>query len=155
MNDSTDQMTRRDCLAWIARASAVALAGSAAPGAQSAEGGAIKIANLMAIPCETAREIERPETILTRTSKGVACLSRVCTHRRNKLEVDSEGHISCPVHSSTFDLAGNPSGGPATRPLTWYQTAVSNNGAITVDVSQTVAQNSWAELPGWAKPKVK
>ncbi len=80
-------------------------------------------------------------------------MSTTCTHRRNQLEMMKNGEIYCPVHGSSFDLEDNPSGGPATRPLAWYFTTVSNDGSISVDVSRTVRQGDRAELPGWARPK--
>ena len=149
------EMSRRECLSWISRAATLALASGAIRCVHAGGEGVVKIADLIRIPNESARLIESPNVILSRTGKGIACMSTMCTHRRNKLEVDSDGNIFCPVHDSRFDLDGNPSGGPATRPLTWYRTAVEADGAISVDPSKTVKQGAWAELPGWAKPKTK
>ena len=148
-------MSRRDCLAWLARASAIAVAGIATRSWGDDGVGMVHIAELIKIANDSARKVEKPSVILTRTSKGVACLSAVCTHKHNDLEVDKDGNIFCPVHSSMFDLEGNPSGGPATRPLNWYQTQISDSGSISVDAGRTVAQGQWAELPAWAKPKKK
>ncbi len=145
-------MTRRDCLAWLARAAAIPLAAKACSHAH-ADGAAV--ANLMSFKNESARLLTNPDAILTRTRAGVACFSSYCTHRRNKLEVDKDGNISCPVHDSVFDLSGQPIGGPATKPLPWFATQVSDTGDITVNAAQTVANGSWAVLPDWAKPKTK
>jgi nitrite reductase/ring-hydroxylating ferredoxin subunit len=142
-------MSRRDCLTWLARAAAIPLAAEVCARAHAA--GAV--ANLTSFPNESARLLDKPEAILTRTRAGVACLSAYCTHRRNKLDVAKDGTISCPIHNSQFDHAGVPIGGPATRPLPWYSAHVSEDGDITVDTSQTVAQGTWAPLPDWAKPK--
>ena len=148
-------MSRRDCLAWLARASAIAVAGITTRTWGDDTAGLVKIADLIRIANDTARKIEKPNVILTRTSKGVACLSTICTHKHNTLDVDKDGNIFCPVHSSMFDLEGNPSGGPATQALNWYHTEISKEGAISVDAGKTVKQGDWAELPDWAKPKKK
>jgi Rieske Fe-S protein len=151
-----NEISRRECLTWLARASALAFAGiSTVAWAGDGDGGYVKIADLIKISNESAREIKKPSVILTRTAQGVACLSTTCTHRRNALEVDNDGCITCPAHNSTFDFQGNPTGGPATRALTWYQTEISKEGDIRVDTSKTVKQGEWAQLPDWAKPKKK
>lgn len=147
-------LSRRECLSWLARASALALTGlSAQAWAGDSEAGYVKIADLIKVKNESAQAIAKPNVILTRTADGVACLSATCTHRRNALQVDSEGCITCPAHNSTFDFQGNPTGGPATRPLTWYQAEISKEGDVRVDISKTVKQGEWASLPDWAKPK--
>ena len=143
-------MSRRDCLAWLARAAAVPLAAVTCSHAHAADPA---IPNLIALPNDSARLLDNPEAILTRTKAGVACFGAYCTHRRNKLEVAKDGTISCPVHDSVFDLSGQPIGGPATKPLPWYSTQVSADGDITVNVAQIVANGTWAPLPDWAKPK--
>ena len=74
--------------------------------------------------------------------------------RYNKrLDVDKDGAISCPMHGSTYGLDGQPTGGPATQALNWYQTQIDKEGAISTDISKTIKQGQWAELPDWAKKK--
>ena len=144
-------LSRRECLEWLAAAAATPLLLQACPRALAAESGPVKAALLIALRNESAILSEHPETIISRTKKGVAAFSPFCTHRRNKLEVARDGSISCPVHDSTFDLSGNPTGGPATRALPWFLTAVDEEGNVSVDVSKTVKQGEWAALPSWAK----
>lgn len=146
-------MSRRDCLDWLARAAATPLLFSLCPHALAAESGPVKAATLIALRNESAILSENPAAIVARTTKGVASFSPYCTHRRNKLEIEKDGTISCPVHDSTFDLTGQPQSGPATRALAWFQTAIDDDGNILVDTSKTVPQGQWAELPVWAKPK--
>ncbi|HLX61559.1 MAG TPA: Rieske (2Fe-2S) protein [Planctomycetota bacterium] len=143
-------MSRRDCLAWLARAASIPLAAELCSHAH-ADGASIP--NLMALPNESARLLTNPEAILTRTRAGIACFSGICTHRRNKLEVNKDGGIKCPVHDSIFDLSGTPISGPASRPLTWYSTSINEDGDISVNANQTVAQGQWAKLPAWAQKK--
>jgi Rieske Fe-S protein len=144
-------MSRRECIAWLT--GTFVAAACARPGESHAADGGAKVANLIELRNECARLLEHPEAILSRTNKGVACFSAICTHRRNKLEVDKDGAITCPVHDSIFDLSGQPIGGPATRPLTWFATQVSEDGDISVDPSQTVPLGTWAKLPDWATRK--
>ncbi len=151
------ELSRRECLNWLARASLYTVAirgvfGEALAG-DKASNGMVKIGNLAAVRNESAKAIENPEVILTRCREGVACLSAYCTHKRNKLEVNEDGVIVCPVHASTFDLDGRPSGGPASKPLKWYAVQVDANGDIRVDVSSSARQGQWCELPAWAKEK--
>ena len=153
------RMTRRDCLAWLARAAAAggALCLECARGEErppAAAGGAKKVANLIALKNEAAREIADPALILVRTAKGVAAFPRTCTHRHQPLAVDERsGTIYCPTHGSQFDLEGKPTGGPASRRLAWYKTTLDDDGDIRVDTTQKVEAGAWAPLPDWAKAK--
>ncbi len=155
MNHSPDPlrfMTRRDCLAWLARAAAVPIAAATC---RHAYADGADAGNLIALPNESAKLLEKSDAILTRTKAGVACFSGFCTHRRNKLEVGKDGSITCPVHDSVFDLSGQPIGGPATKPLPCYATTVNADGDITVNLAHVVATGTWAALPDWAQPKKK
>ena len=147
------ELSRRDCLDWLSKAAATPLLLQLCPRALAAESGPVRAAQLMALRNESAILSAQPEAIISRTRKGVAAFSPYCTHRRNKLEVERDGSISCPVHDSTFDLSGTPTGGPATRALPWFQTAVDDDGNVSVDVSRTVKQGEWAALPAWARSK--
>jgi len=156
--DANEQrMSRRDCLTWLASASALALAGlnTSVWAEDDGAAGAVKIADLIRFPSGTVKLLASPKCFVSRTAKGVACMSTICTHRKSDLDLSKDGEIYCPVHGSTFDGEGNSSGGPANRPLTWYATTISDAGAISVDTASTVKQGQWAELPAWAKPKEK
>ena len=147
-------LTRREALAWLARAAA---AGLALPGAcvwaGDGERLAPKLANLMALRNESAQLIEDQGVILVRTSHGLAAFPNICTHKRQQLEVDKDGGIFCPVHGSRFNLQGKPTNGPANRGLKWFKVQVEESGAVRVDTSQAVEAGAWAELPAWAKKK--
>jgi len=148
-------MSRREALAWLARAAAV---GWALPGAcaWAEDDGkpAPKLANLMALRNDSAKLLDDKGVILVRTAKGVAAFPNVCTHRRRELSVDEKsGAIFCPVHGSQFDFEGRPTNGPANRALKRYQVSVNENGDILVDKNKPAADGAWAELPAWAKPK--
>ena len=151
-------LSRRDCLNWLARATvgiaAADLCGLRAQcGEKDKKDGLVKLADLAALRNESAIEIAKQNLILSRTNAGVAALSIFCTHRHNRLEVEKDGSIVCPVHDSMFDLSGKPVSGPASRALTAYLTQIDDDGAIRVDSSKTVKSGTVAELPAWAKPK--
>jgi nitrite reductase/ring-hydroxylating ferredoxin subunit len=158
-----NELTRRECLNWLARATAgIAAAEFCELRAQCAEkdgkekgdkkDGLVKLADLISLRNDSATEFAKQNVILTRTSGGVAALGVFCTHRHNRLEVEN-GSIVCPVHDSLFDLTGKPISGPASRPLAAYLTQIDDDGAIRVDTSKTVKSGTLAELPAWAKPK--
>jgi nitrite reductase/ring-hydroxylating ferredoxin subunit len=157
-----DEMSRRDCLNWLARATvgiaAADLCGLRAQCAEKGEkrekkDGLVKLADLAALRNESAIEIAKQNLILTRSNAGVTALSIFCTHRHNRLEIEKDGSIVCPVHDSIFDFSGKPQSGPASRALTAYLTQIDDDGAIRVDTSKTVKSGTFAELPAWAKPK--
>jgi nitrite reductase/ring-hydroxylating ferredoxin subunit len=158
-SDSTESMSRRECLKWLARAATLATAGLVFGSTRlladdkDDKKNSVKIAQLLAVKNESVQEIEKPNLILSRTAKGVACMSMYCTHKHNKLTVGDDGSICCTLHSSTFDRSGKATGGPAGKSLPWYQTEVRDNGDIYVNASKTIEQGQWAELPAWAKPK--
>ena len=144
-----DDMSRRDCLAWLARAGALAVVACSGVGeclAEDAPGGMVKIADLKDIKIGTAYPITKPSVILTRTADGLACFTTRCTHKGGILGLD-KGVITCPKHGATFDLTGKPSKGPAKTDLTWFQLDVDKDGKISVDVSKTVAQGKWTAVP--------
>ncbi|HKI68419.1 MAG TPA: Rieske (2Fe-2S) protein [Verrucomicrobiae bacterium] len=62
-------------------------------------------------------------------------LSAYCTHRRCKLTAEADGSFYCKCHGSTFDPAGNVTGGPARRDLPVLPTYTDERGDLQVKVS--------------------
>ena len=148
-DSNSDHMSRRDCLAWLARAGALAVVAGSGMGecfAEDAPAGMVKIADLKDLKVGTAVVITKPSVILTQTKDGLACFTTKCTHKGGVLGID-KGVITCPKHGATFDLAGKPSKGPAKGDLTWFQLDVDKDGKISVDASKTVAQGKWTAVP--------
>lgn len=149
-NDATHgQMSRRDCLNWLAKAGALAVVAGSGLGqcfGEDAPGGPVKIANLADVKTGTATAIGKPSVILTRTADGLACLSTRCTHKGGVLGIE-KGVITCPKHGAQFDLAGKVTKGPAKTDLPWLQLDLGKDGAITADASKTVAQGKWVAVP--------
>jgi len=69
-----------------------------------------------------------------RQKDGFHSLSSVCTHLGciTRYRPDEE-IIACPCHGSRFSLDGDVIGGPAPRPLPWYEMDVDSKGEIEVD----------------------
>jgi 3-phenylpropionate/trans-cinnamate dioxygenase ferredoxin subunit len=69
------------------------------------------------------------ELVVCHTRDGVFTVDNVCTHAFARM---SEGYLkgtrlTCPLHGATFDVrTGAVLGGPATIPLTVYQTRVAD-----------------------------
>ena len=67
------------------------------------------------------------EVVVCHTRDGLFVVDNVCTHAFARM---SEGYlkgtrITCPLHGATFDVrTGQVLSGPATVPLTTYQTRV-------------------------------
>lgn len=60
----------------------------------------------------------RGEPVLViREANRVVALSAVCTHLGCLVKYRGAGVIECPCHAASFDLSGNVTGGPASRPL--------------------------------------
>ena len=158
------EMSRRECVNWLARAAAFAAAADMCAhcgekdekkeSGKDAKAQWVKLADLSAVRNESATEFAKQNVILTRTSAGVAALGVFCTHRHNRLDVEN-GSIVCPVHDSMFDLTGKPQSGPASRALPSYAARVDDDGSIWVDTSKTVKSGTLAELPAWAKAAKK
>jgi len=55
--------------------------------------------------------------IIINKGESVSVLSSRCTHLGCKINEYSNNQLICPCHGSTFDLNGNSTKGPATRPL--------------------------------------
>lgn len=156
MSEPTEEprMTRRECLAWLGRAAAVAGCVSACSPAWAGDGEK-KMANIMALPSGSAKEFDDPDLILVRTETGVAAYPRVCTHKHTPLAVDDAGAIVCPLHGSQFGYDGKPVTGPATRALKGFQVRVDEAGNVWVDTGKRVEGGTFAPLPAWAQPKSK
>jgi len=56
-------------------------------------------------------------------SESVTALSATCTHLGCRVRFKG-GAFACPCHHGHFTLAGEPDGGPVTRPLSRFETRV-------------------------------
>lgn len=79
----------------------------------------------------------------------VRCQTAVCTHLGCTVNAVETGY-SCPCHGSTYDLLGFNTGGPAPKPLTFYQIFKGASGEIQVDKSKLIAD----PIEAWYTPTV-
>lgn len=79
---------------------------------------------------------------LLRRGNTFRCLSAVCTHLGCTVNQAAHGY-HCPCHGSTFNAQGQVTGGPAPRALSWFLVALSKDGKILIDKSQTVPADKY------------
>ena len=106
--------------------------------------------NAMKIPPSTF-SIGRPEELLSREGKvfspkqkvfietkagKVRVQTAVCTHLGCTVNMVETGY-ACPCHGSTYDKHGRNTGGPAPRPLVYFDAFKGASGDILVDKEKT------------------
>ena len=93
-----------------------------------------------------ARAILAPRGIcIIREGSKLAAISITCTHLGCTVGAADTG-FACPCHGSRFDQDGNVTGGPAPRPLPWFQITLAPNGEIEVDKDIEVTPGSYLTL---------
>jgi cytochrome b6-f complex iron-sulfur subunit len=80
-----------------------------------------------------------------RTAAGVAAVSTTCTHLGCVVATTEVG-FDCPCHGSRFDPDGGVLGGPAPRPLPWFQVALTPSGEVEVDTAVEVPAGSFLKV---------
>jgi cytochrome b6-f complex iron-sulfur subunit len=121
--------------------------GAGHPAADAARGGSVRVGKPADYPADGAYAnfAKSDKVLLVRKDGQLYALSSMCTHRACNVR-PAEGQIRCPCHGSRFDLAGNVTKGPATRPLPRYALATGPDGSLVVDKSSVLA----AGAPGSA-----
>jgi Rieske Fe-S protein len=71
---------------------------------------------------------------LVRKGEKLVALSSYCTHRKCKLEAESDRTFNCPCHGSTFDSNGKVTEGPAKRDLSTLPSFTNEAGELFVRV---------------------
>ncbi len=96
------------------------------------------------------RVLSSQPVVVILDDKGVYAMSTICTHAacdmRDNGSIDPNG-ISCSCHGSTFDIDGNPTGGPAGSALRHFEVSIDSSGEITVNAGQTVSADTRASVP--------
>jgi cytochrome b6-f complex iron-sulfur subunit len=148
--ETEGQMNRRRLLVWL---SSVGLFGSAAISAAS---NFLFVKPRATYGQPTRFSIGRPDDFApgTRIALGneriaviregnrFAAISTTCTHLGCIVGVASTG-FACPCHGSRYDQDGNVTGGPAPKPLPWYQVSLAPNGELEVDKGVEVAAGTY------------
>ncbi len=74
-----------------------------------------------------------PVYVLKTPEDKLFCYSAVCPHAACIVQWSTDDqHFKCPCHESVFDSLGNPSGGPATEPLTRLELKTDETGKIFI-----------------------
>ena len=71
---------------------------------------------------------------LVRKGDKLVALSSYCTHRKCKLEAESNRSFGCPCHGSTFTPDGKVTEGPAKRDLPTLPSFMNETGELFVRV---------------------
>jgi len=106
--------------------------------------------NAMKIPPSTF-SLGRPQELLSREGKvfnakqkvfietkagKVRVQTAVCTHLGCTVNMVETGY-ACPCHGSTYDRHGRNTGGPAPRPLVYFEAFKGASGDVMVDKQKT------------------
>lgn len=78
--------------------------------------------------------LDEHRVCIVREGDRICAISTTCTHL-GCIIAPSETGFACPCHGSRFDQDGAVTGGPAPRPLPWYQVSLAPNGELEVDKS--------------------
>lgn len=135
-----NEITRRKALSWL---SGFGLLGSAIvaaaanfifikPRATYGQPNRFGIGKPEAFPSGARISLDARRVCIVRDGDKVAAISTTCTHL-GCIVATSETGFACPCHGSRFDQDGNVTGGPAPRPLQWYQVNLAPNGELEVD----------------------
>ena len=76
----------------------------------------------------------------------VRCQTAVCTHLGCTVNPVETGY-SCPCHGSTYDLEGKNTGGPAPKPLVYFEVSKGASGELLVDKSRPIDDPNKAWYP--------
>jgi cytochrome b6-f complex iron-sulfur subunit len=147
---SEQNNNRRSFLTWF---SSAALFGSAVisalanfvflkPRATYGQPSRFSIGKPDAFPSGARIAIESRRICVAREGNRIAVISTTCTHLGCIVGVADTG-FACPCHGSRYDQDGNVTGGPAPKPLPWYQVKLAPNGELEVDTSIEIQPGSY------------
>ena len=142
-------VSRRDFLGLAAFGTAVlasigALAGSlrfVKADVYSEESKKFKIGKIENFPIGTVRKMDDKNVFIFSDDNGLFAISAVCTHL-GCIVSRSETGFQCPCHGSKYDQAGNVTGGPAPRPLEWFEINQEVDGTLFIDAGKAVPQGT-------------
>ena len=148
-NRNKEGVSRRDFLGLAAFGAAIlaslgALAGSlrfVKADLYSEESKKFKIGKIENFPIGTTRKIDDKNVFIFSDDNGLYAISAVCTHL-GCIVATSEFGFQCPCHGSRYDQTGNVIGGPAPRPLEWFEINQEVDGTLFIDAGKAVPQGT-------------
>ncbi len=146
-NESRDKngVSRRDFLGLAAFGTAIltslaALAGSFRFIKQDVyfeESKRFKIGKIENFPIGNVKKLEDKKVFVFSDDNGLFAISAVCTHLGCIVSLAEFG-FQCPCHGSQFNKEGKVIGGPAPRPLEWFEINQEVDGTLFVDAGKAV-----------------
>lgn len=144
-----DALDRRSfCLGTLAAGLALACGGGGSgptpvpvPPATGPKTTAETRAALLATPEGTTRDYRNlGDFFLIRDAAGIYAMTAVCTHMGCIIGSPVGTRITCPCHSSVYDLNGGNLVGPASAPLSHFAVSEATpGGVLIVNTAQVVA----------------
>jgi len=151
--ESVEGVTRRTMLSWL---SGFGLFGSLIistlsnfifikPRATYGQPNRFSIGKPEDFPSGARISLDTRRVCIVRDGDKVAAISTTCTHLGCIVAVSETG-FACPCHGSRFDQDGNVTGGPAPRPLQWYQVSLAPNGELEVDKDNEIEAGTYLKV---------
>jgi Rieske Fe-S protein len=142
-------VSRRDFLGLAAFGAAIlgsigALAGSlrfVKANVYAEESKQFKIGTIENFPIGSTKKFDDKNVFIFSDESGLFAISAVCTHLGCIVSLDEFG-FQCPCHGSQYTHDGNVIGGPAPRPLEWFEIKQEVDGTLFVDSGKTVNQGT-------------
>lgn len=152
MSDKSDNgsgVTRRDFLGLAAFGAGIlgvlgAIAGSLRlmkPNVRYEESTKFKIGMPDSFPEGTFKNFDEKKVFISSDNDGIYAISSVCTHL-GCLVYPVEWGFQCPCHGSKYTKDGKVIGGPAPRPLPWFEINQEVDGTLVVDTARAVPEGT-------------
>ena len=147
------QVQRRQFLAWLSGAGIVgsALAGLFStfvfmkPRATYGQPSRFRIGRPEDFPPGARIAIDSKRVCIVREGNAIAAISTTCTHLGCIVAPSATG-FQCPCHGSRFDVDGNVTGGPAPKPLAWYEVTLTPDGELEVDKDSEIQTGKYLSV---------
>ncbi len=104
-----------------------------------------KIGKSENFPLGTAVKLEDRKVFIFSGAAGLHAISATCTHLGCIVAITETG-FQCPCHGSKYNRDGKVIGGPAPRPLSWFEISKSVDGSLVVDASREVRKGTIFEV---------
>ena len=97
-----------------------------------------KIGMIEDFPVGAVKKIDDKKVFIFADEGGLYAISTVCTHL-GCIVFKTEWGFQCPCHGSKYNESGKVIGGPAPRPLSWFEISQGIDGTLVVDASKEVS----------------